>query len=192
VFGFTHFCASIHAAAETKGISWEEWVLRSPCDSDEEDDGTPFDPNGQEEVKPRHWNELDLDNNAWDVTQGLLVVKSHHEDPQRLRYLEAHVDPVVLKSMCGWDHTKVGTTPAEVGDSGILWLQRFLVGRDAVRRHAIEVPDFGPKGYFGLIDAIGVVCFRCGGVRFADSNKRIRAGEAFVVMYTRALRARYT
>jgi hypothetical protein len=179
-------------AAEIKGISWEEWVLRSPCDSDEDDDGAAFDPEGEGEVRPRHWNGFDLDNNAWDQKMGLVTIMSSHADPKRLRYLEKHVHADVLASMCAWDHTKQGATPNAVGDIGMLWLQRFLVGRDAVRRHGIEVPDFGPKGYFGLVDALGVVCFRGQITRRGCAGKRIRAGEAFVVLYTRALRARYS
>jgi hypothetical protein len=50
-------CHSERGSIHKAGKTWEEWVLRSPCDSDDENDDTD---SGAEEVRRGHWNEFAL------------------------------------------------------------------------------------------------------------------------------------
>jgi hypothetical protein len=51
--------------------------------------------------RPERWNAFVLENVAWDRAHGILQMDREHRDPERLRYLQEHVHPDVLKSMRG-------------------------------------------------------------------------------------------
>jgi hypothetical protein len=178
-------CLSCVQVEKKTRVSWEEWVLRSPCDSDDEADRPAY---SSEMERPERWNVFALENAAWDRAHGILQMDREHRDHERLRYLQEHVHPDVLKSMRAWGH-EAGIGPAAVGDAGMLWLQRFLVARDARRRSGVKVPGYGPRGLCGLAQALGVVCYGCG--PDVDDVTRGRAGNAFVILYVRALRRHY-
>jgi hypothetical protein len=169
-------------AEAEKGVSWEEWVLRSPCDSDEED-LDPADPD-----RASNWHSQDLCEIASYEEMGYLVVDRTHEDPVRHRYLQKHVHAAVFESMCQWDRDR-SKTPAPVGDAGMLWLQRLLVDRDSVRRRYFDAPDYGPSGLGGVMEALGVVLYHCG--PDVNGTTKFIAGDVFIILYTRALRELY-
>jgi hypothetical protein len=171
-------------AKAAKKISWEEWVLRSPCCSDDETDPrrTPAD-----DLVSRDPNQEDID--AFDglFRDGFVVIDREHDDPERLRYLEDHVPCDVLTSMRQW-HPQYSHAPQRVSEAGMLWLQRLLVDRETIRLCGFNPPGYGPRDLSGVVEALGVVCFHCG-----PTNGTIRylAGNVFVIVYARALRRCY-
>jgi hypothetical protein len=91
-------CLSCVQVQKKTSVSWEEWVLRSPCDSGDESNRPPY---SSEMERPERWNAFVLENVAWDRAHGILQMDREHRDPERLRYLQEHVHPDVLKSMRG-------------------------------------------------------------------------------------------
>jgi hypothetical protein len=173
-----------HVAKAEKGISWEEWILRSPFGS------------GDEAERPRHRtgklrsedpNQFGI--NSFDklFRAGHVVINEGYEAPVSLRYLEEHMHANVLSSMRQW-HPRDRKVPPSVNEAGMLWLQRFLVDRETVRLYGFPPPGYGPLGLYGLVQALGVVCFHCGPT---TGSFQYQAGNVYVIAYTRALRRCY-